>query len=63
MTGLRFGGRRENGLGQPVAFAQAGGQGNPADGSVLAIFFPPGAGKIAARDTLDGKHLGAANQH
>jgi hypothetical protein len=58
---LRGGG--EDGLGELVGFAEIGRERDAADGPGGAVVLPAGAGEVAADDALDGKHLGAADDH
>jgi len=58
-----FGGRSENGFGQPIGLTKAGREFDAADGAIGLIFLPTGAGEIAARDAFDGKRMRFANDH
>jgi hypothetical protein len=63
LTAGAFRGGREERFGQLVGFLQAFSERDSADRAMGFVVLPAGAGKIAAHDTLDGKHLGALDQH
>ena len=62
-AGVDFCGRGEDGLGKAVGLAQAGGEGDAADGAGGLVVFPAGAGEVAAGYAFHGEHLGAADEH
>lgn len=63
MAGLSLCGRREDRVGQPIAFLQSCRKLDPADFSVTAVVLPTRPRDIAAGDAFDIDHPGAMNQH
>ncbi len=58
-----FGGGSEDGLGELVALAEIGGEGDAADRAAFLIFEPAGAGDVAADNELDGDDLCRPAEH
>ncbi len=63
VTAGGLGGRGEEGLGQGLGLLQSGGEGESADALVGLVFFPTGAGEVAAHDAFHGKGLGLFHEH
>ena len=63
VTDLGLGGRGEDRLRQLGRLGEALGQLDTADGAVLPVLLEPGAGEVAADDTLEREHLQLAADH